>query len=176
MKNSKIQFLPTFAALFLVSSLSVSALAAPKITEVNYYSSLRSNETNVRAGPGQNYPIKFTFKLKGMPVRVINEYDNWLEIEDFEGQTGWLSQSLVTKKRTLMIQTKKEFINFYAKNHEKSRVIFRLENHVVVDYIECQSEKCLVKVNGKKGWISRAEVFGAADIVEKRSNNNSEEE
>lgn len=137
------------------------AQASRTINEVNYFASLRAAETNVRAGPGQNYPIKFTFKLRGLPVRVINEYDNWNEIEDFEGQTGWVTQSLLTKKRTLLIQTKNSFINMHSKNNEKSRIIFRLENNVVGDYLKCLEDWCGIKINNKKGWVQKSELFGA---------------
>ncbi len=145
----------------LFFELTTPAQASRAITEVNYFASLRAAETNVRAGPGQNYPIKFTFKLRGLPVRVINEYDNWNEIEDFEGQTGWVTQSLLTKKRTLMVRTTKTFINMHSKNNEKSRIIFRLENNVIGDYLKCLDDWCGIKVNNKKGWVPKGELFGA---------------
>jgi SH3-like domain-containing protein len=144
--------------LFLLSSPS---FASQEIVEVDYFSSLRASETNIRSGPGQNYPIKFTFKMRGIPVRVINEYDNWNEIEDYEGQTGWVSQSLLTKKRTLLIRTSKSFINMHRKNNEKSRIIFRLEKNVIGDYLKCLKDWCAIKVNGKKGWVQKSEIFGA---------------
>lgn len=140
-----------------------SSFAEQKIVPTNYFASLRANETNVRSGPGPNYPIKFTFKIKAIPVRVINEYDNWSEIEDFEGQTGWVSQSLVTKKRTLMIRTSKSFINMHSKNNEKSRILYRLENNVIGDYIKCVEDWCGVKINNKKGWIQKADLYGTDD-------------
>ena len=96
-----------------------------------------------------------------MPVRVISEYDNWNEIEDFEKQTGWVSQSLMTKKRTLMVHTTKDFVNMHSKNSEKSRVLFHLENYVVGDYLKCVEDWCSIKINGKKGWIKKADVYGA---------------
>ncbi|MBP7709478.1 MAG: SH3 domain-containing protein [Rickettsiales bacterium] len=162
-----------FALIFLIFSLlSTPALASRAITEVNYFASLRAAETNVRAGPGQNYPIKFTFKLRGLPVRVINEYDNWNEIEDFEGQTGWVTQSLLTKKRTLLVQTKNSFINMHSKNNAKSRIIFRLENNVVGDYLKCSESWCGIKVAGKKGWVQRDEVFGGDEAEETSAKKN----
>jgi len=148
-----------FYFLFFISYFSES-FAAPQIHEVNYFASLRSADTNVRSGPGQNYPIKFTFKLRGIPVRVINEYDNWNEIEDFEGQTGWVTQSLLTKKRTMMVRTTKSFINMYAKNNEKSRIFFRLENNVTGDYLKCVEDWCGIKINGKKGWVQKVDLYG----------------
>jgi len=146
--------------------LSSSAFAdLREVEEKNYFSSLRSAETNVRAGPGQNYPIKFTFKAKAVPVRVINEYDNWCEIEDYEGQSGWVSQNLLTKKRMLLVRTSKPFIDMYSKNNEKSRVIFHLENNVTGEYLKCVDNWCAIKVNDKKGWVKNGEVFGDEDEI-----------
>jgi len=144
-----------FWLFFLSDSYAVAT-----IKEVNYFSSLRSNETNVRAGPGQQYPIKFTFKLKGIPVQVISEYDNWNEIKDYDGQSGWVMQSLLTKKRTLIVQTTKNFIKLHAKNHENSRVLLHLENNVILEYIKCVENWCAVKIVNKKGWVERSDIFG----------------
>jgi SH3-like domain-containing protein len=147
-------------AVVIILVFSSPSHAAQKINEVNYFSSLRASETNVRAGPGQNYPIKFIYKLKGIPVHVISEYDNWNEIKDYEGQSGWVMQSLLTKKRTLMIRTTKSFVNLQKKNNEKSRIIFRLENNVIGDYLKCIEGWCALEVSGKKGWVRDEEVFG----------------
>ncbi len=149
--------------------LSSESFAARKIEEVNYYASFRSTETNVRAGPGQNYPIKFTYKLKGIPVRVISEYDNWNEIEDFEKQGGWVSQSLLTKKRTVLVRTKQQFIDLHNKPAEKSRVLLHLENNVVGDYLGCNENWCNIKINGKKGWVKKNSIYGVADVVDEES-------
>lgn len=144
----------------LILLLASPAFAAQKIQEVNYYASFRGNETNVRAGPGQNYPVKFTYKIKGIPVRVISEYDNWNEVEDYEKQTGWVSQSLLTKKRTAMVQINTQFINMHTKPSEKSRVIFHLENFVIVDLLGCKDSWCNIKVQGKKGWAKQGNFYG----------------
>ena len=152
--------------MIMLLAQSFSAFAALReVEEKNYFSSLRSAETNVRAGPGQHYPVKFTFKAKAVPVRVINEYDNWCEIEDYEGQSGWVSQNLLTKKRMLLVRTSKPFIDMYSKNNEKSRVIFHLENNVTSEYLKCVENWCAIKVNDKKGWVRRSEVFGDEDVV-----------
>ena len=102
-------------------------VATEKIIETNYFASLRSGETNIRSGPGQNYPIKFTFKIKAIPMKVISEYDNWNEVRDYQGQTGWVSQNLLTKKRTLMVRISEPSVNMYTKSSAKSKIIFKLE-------------------------------------------------
>ena len=162
---------------FAIIFFCLPSFASRTITEVNYFASLR-NETNVRSGPGQNYPIKFTFKLRGLPVRVISEYDNWNEIEDYEGQTGWVTQSLLTKKRTLMVRTTKSFVNMHSKNNEKSRIIFRLENNVIGDYLKCAEDWCGIKINNKTGWVQKGDLYGVdegEDVIEqKESSKNSD--
>ncbi len=148
-----------FLIFILIPNISFSQ--QKEILEVNYFASLRAGETNVRSGPGQNYPIKYTFKLKGIPVRVISEYDNWNEIEDFDGEKGWVTQSLLTKKRTLIVNTDKSFINMHKKASEKSKIIYRLENYVIGDYIKCNEKWCAIKINNDKGWVDRKDLFGA---------------
>ena len=134
---------------FLVTLLSFMLLCeqsfgAKQVSKSNYFASLRAMETNVRSGPGTNYPIKFTYKTKSIPVHVINDYDNWSEIEDYEGQSGWISQSLLTKKRTLIVRISKEYTNMYKKSNEQSRVIYHLENNVIGDYVKCVEEWCAI--------------------------------
>lgn len=144
----------------LLFAISKPAQAVEEMKAQDYFASFRSNETNVRAGPGPQYPIKFTFKLRGIPVKVINEYDNWSEIKDYDGETGWVNQNLLTKKRTIMVKTAKTFINLHSAETEKARVILRLENHVIADFIKCSGDWCGIKIEGKKGWVSRLEIWG----------------
>ena len=147
--------------LTFVLTPNISFPQQKEILEVNYFASLRASETNIRSGPGQNYPIKYTFKLKGIPVRVISEYDNWNEIEDFDGEKGWVTQSLLTKKRTLIVNTDKSFVNMHKKASEKSKIIYRLENYVIGDYLKCNEKWCSIKINNNRGWVDKKELFGA---------------
>ena len=46
------------------------------------FASLRSDEVNVRTGPGTRYPVDWVFKRKAMPVEIVAEYENWRKIRD----------------------------------------------------------------------------------------------
>ena len=141
LKNKILRFILVFIFLFETESF-----ATEKIIETNYFASLRSGETNIRSGPGQNYPIKFTFKIKAIPMKVISEYDNWNE---------------VTKKRTLMVRISEPSVNMYNKSSAKSKIIFKLENNVIGDYLGCSNNWCQIKINGKKGWVEKSHLWGA---------------
>ena len=153
----KSSFLTFFIVLYIFSQ---DIFATQQIQEVDYFASLRSNETNIRSGPGSNYPIKFTFKLRNLPVRIVSEYDNWCEIEDYEGSRGWVAQNLITKKRHLMTFSKKNIIDIHVKKNETSKVIFHLENYVIGEYLKCEESWCALKINDEKGWILSSDLYG----------------
>ena len=67
------------------------------------FASLRSDEVNVRTGPGPRYPIEWVFKRKAMPVEIVAEFENWRKIRDWQGASGWVHQSLLSGKRSFII-------------------------------------------------------------------------
>ena len=146
--------------LFPILIFSLPANAYNKPVEKNYFASLRADKVNVRAGPGSAYPIKFTYNLRKLPIKVISEYDNWSEIEDFEGSSGWINQNLITKRRTILVKTKRKSVNIYAKPSDKSKTLLRLENKVVADFLKCTYQYCAIKIAGEKGWINKKEIWG----------------
>ena len=38
----------------------------------NNFASLKYNKVNVRYGPGSDYPIKFIYKKKNFPIKIID--------------------------------------------------------------------------------------------------------
>ena len=37
----------------------------------------------MRSGPGKKFPIKFEFKQKGYPLKIVAEYNNWRKVTTF---------------------------------------------------------------------------------------------
>jgi hypothetical protein len=156
--------LTKFAIILIIFLLNSNSFATKQIEEVNYFASLRSSETNVRSGPGSNYPIKFSYKLRNIPVKIVSEYDNWYEIQDYEGEKGWVMQSLITKKRFLMTYSNNKIIDLYSKKNTNSKIIYHLENYVIGEYIDCENIWCQIKINEKKGWVLSKDLFGNNNI------------
>src|SRR5688572_21421870 len=65
--------------------------------------SLKSDNVNVRRGPGQAYEIAFTFVRAGLPVEITQEFDNWRKIRDSDGSEGWVFHSLLSGERTAIV-------------------------------------------------------------------------
>jgi SH3-like domain-containing protein len=139
-----------------------TAIDNPSGLPVPRFVSLRSDEVNLRTGPGLNYPIDWVYKRKGLPVEVIDEFDTWRQIRDFEGTEGWVHQSMIDGQRTFLIVSDEQPILFTPEDGEKSAA--RLQRGVVGDIQECgETGWCLVSVKGYRGWIRREDFFGALE-------------
>ncbi len=125
--------------------------------------SLSSDEVFVRSGPGSRYPVKWVYHRKGLPVEVILEYEIWRKIKDFEGETGWVHQSLISGKRTAMIKDGGQKVALLQKPKESGHKTAFLEPRVIVNIDKCAEKYCQVSASGYKGWVDRSKIWGIYD-------------
>lgn len=69
------------------------------------FAALRADEVNLRAGPGQRYPIQWVYHRRGLPVMIEREFDVWRLIEDTDGVKGWVHQATLVGSRDFVIPT-----------------------------------------------------------------------
>jgi SH3-like domain-containing protein len=122
------------------------------------FATLRSDETNVRVGPGSRYPIEWIFKRKAMPVEIVAEYENWRKIRDWQGAGGWVHQSLLTGRRAVTVIAREATL--YKTPSTTATAIARLETEVIGQVKSCNGEWCRVQVGAYVGWIERTKVWG----------------
>lgn len=135
-----------------VSGFNTSSLPVPR------FASLATDEVNVRTGPGLRYPIKWILTKEGLPIEIIREFDTWREIRDIEGGAGWVHKSLLSGRRTAVVEG--QIRTVYKKTSAESRPVVKLEPGVVVELDKCDEDWCFLKVSGYKGWIKREEIWG----------------
>ena len=87
--------LPTFL-FFIFYTTSVLA-------ETNYFLMLKNNKVNVRYGPSFDYPIKYVYKKKFLPVKVIDKKENFRRIIDHKKNSGWIHRSQLKKSKSLIV-------------------------------------------------------------------------
>ncbi len=63
--------------------------------ENNYFVSLKKDKVYVRYGPGKNYPIKYIYKKKFLPIKVIDKKDNFRRIIDHKKNSGWIHRIML---------------------------------------------------------------------------------
>ncbi|MEO5375281.1 MAG: SH3 domain-containing protein [Alphaproteobacteria bacterium] len=150
------------ALVLLLSGLSAPVLAAPENggLPLPRFVSLRSDEVNLRTGPGTRYPVDWTYLKRGYPVEVIAEYETWRRIRDWEGTEGWVHQSMLAGRRTLVVLGHTRSLRL-AQTDEAPPVAM-VEPGVVGELVECprESQFCRVVVSGYSGWLRRTEFWG----------------
>jgi len=67
------------------------------------YAALRSDEVNLRAGPGTRYPIQWVYKRRELPVEIQREFEVWRLVQDPDGTKGWVHQATLTGRRSFIV-------------------------------------------------------------------------
>ena len=124
--------------------------------------SLKSDEINVRRGPGQGYDVAYTFVRAGLPVEITQEFDNWRKIRDSEGSEGWVFQSLLSGERTALVAPwdAGDPLPLYSAARDDAPVIAYLQPRVVADVEECTGSWCLISGEQFRGWMEQERLWG----------------
>lgn len=120
--------------------------------------SVAGPKVNMRSGPGKNHAVLWELG-NGFPLKVIGRQGNWLKVEDFEKDTGWIYKSLVNRKPHLIV--KKERVNIRSGPGTKYRIVGQANYGVVLKTMK--TGKGWVKIqheNGLSGWVERSLVWG----------------
>ena len=144
--------------LFFIAILHKNAFASNVKMAEGVFMSLKSSEVNLRAGPNKNFITLYVYKLKYMPVKVIGEYDKWFNIVDKDGNSGWISENLVSRIRTVITLQDIQFL--YSNYSDVAIPIYRVEKNVVARLIKCKESRCKVKIGKVKGWLNKSDIWG----------------
>ena len=120
--------------------------------------SLKNNEVNLRQGPSFEYPIKFVYKKKFLPIEVLDKSETWIKIRDFENNSGWIHISQVSKKKSAI--NKKNNSVIYKKPTIFSKPVAKLEIGRLVLIKRCKVEWCKITSGGFSGWVYKNSLWG----------------
>ncbi|MGB0681289.1 MAG: SH3 domain-containing protein [Magnetovibrionaceae bacterium] len=131
--------------------------------------SLRAEEVNLRTGPGIQYPVDWVYRKRGLPMEVIAEFKTWRKVRDWQGDQGWVHQSMLTGTRGFIV-VGSEPASLLAKADPGSAPVARLEPGVVGRVVTCPApgDWCKASAQGLEGWIRRSAVWGlfSTEILE----------
>ncbi|MBO4956690.1 MAG: SH3 domain-containing protein [Rickettsiales bacterium] len=127
------------------------------------YMSLKFNEVNSRGGPNIEFPVLFTYKLRSMPVKIVGEYDKWYKIVDKDGDSGWVSEHLLSKTRTVIVTKNNQFL--YSNYNKEAYPIYKIEKNVIGKLLKCKFDRCKIKVSKIKGWVDKSAIWGIDEEI-----------
>lgn len=127
--------------------------------------SLKSGRVNSRIGPGPNYPVDWLYLKSGLPMEIIQEYDNWRRVRDADGSEGWINQSLLSGRRTAIAapwQRGKDIrIELLAEPYPDASKVAVVEPGAIGSIKACNGLWCEMTFAGHSGWLSQRLVWGA---------------
>ena len=122
--------------------------------------SIKTSRANVRFGPGENFPIKWTYLKRYWPIVLIDKFDHWKKIKTVDNTIGWMHNSQISKTVTSLVI----FSDYLRKYPEtKSKKIAFLKKQVLVEIKSCRISWCKVRVFKKKfnGWFIKNYLWKA---------------
>jgi SH3-like domain-containing protein len=123
-----------------------------------HFASLHSDKVNLRAGPGDRYPIEWIYIRKDWPVEVIAKFDHWQRVRDWEGTEGWIHEKMVTGRRDVIITGGVRALR--QAPDLGAGLVARAEPGVVARLDECRGEWCRIEAGEVIGWVQRSDIWG----------------
>lgn len=120
--------------------------------------SLKSDQANIRTGPGKRYPITWRYQRKGMPVKIVNEYKHWRQVETPDGEKGWMHKSVLSGARMAMVMVKAAELR--DKPNPTTEIKAKLMKHVIVRLEGCRRNWCEVQYKNIEGWLEKSSLWG----------------
>ena len=125
--------------------------------ENSKFLSLKNDKVNVRYGPGLNFPIKFIYNKKFLPIKIIDSKENFRRIIDHKKNSGWIHISQLRKANSIIVLEDKIV---FKKNSKFSKPLFKLEKGRLVQIKKCISKWCKIKTENYLGWLQINNVWG----------------
>ena len=128
--------------------------------EKNYFLILKNTKVNVRYGPGFDYPIKYVYKKKNLPIKIIDKKENFRRIIDFKKNSGWIHISQLKKGKSFILL---EDQLLFSKPTIYSKPILKIAKGRLLLIKKCKKKWCKVKTEKYIGWIKAINVWGSVN-------------
>lgn len=137
-------------------SLGKSGLPLPRFV------SLKTDRVNVRRGPSSQHDVSWVFTRKELPVEIIAEFEHWRRVRDSDGEEGWIYQSLLAGRRTVMVAPwrKNNNVPLLDEPSATSGKVALVAGGVVGRVRSCDGQWCRVTVSDYDGYIEQAMLWG----------------
>tara|TARA_Y100000591_G_C21301981_1_gene436831 strand:+ start:19 stop:468 length:450 start_codon:yes stop_codon:yes gene_type:complete len=118
---------------------------------------LKKDKVNVRYGPNFESDIKYVYKKINLPLKQIDEKENFRRIIDYKNNSGWIHISQL-KKSNSVITTKDKVL--FKKPSTYSKPIALIKEGRLLMLKKCEKKWCRVFSNNYEGWIKNKDIWG----------------
>ena len=139
-----------FSTIFLIVIVFATLANAERLA-------ISATEANIRSGPGVDHEVLWKVE-KYFPILVIEKSGQWFYFQDFEGDKGWVHQSLVGNIPAVV--TDSEACNIRSGPGTNFQILFTVEKGVPFKVLERKDAWIHIEhADGDKGWIHKSLVW-----------------
>jgi SH3-like domain-containing protein len=142
----------------LIMSCSGATAAPGDKDKVLRYVSQRSDKANMREGPSYAHRVLWEYRHRGYPFAVIAEFDIWRRVRAPDGTIGWMSHSMLSDQRTVLVTGKGQAQLF--EEPDGGKVVALAEPGAIARLRACTRDACRVQGKGVDGWIAKSRIWG----------------
>jgi SH3-like domain-containing protein len=124
------------------------------------FAALRSDEVNMRAGPGTRYRIDWVYKRRDLPVEIEREFDVWRWVRDPDGVQGWVHQATLMGRRDFIVQNADATLRREASDTASPVAILKSGVIGRIRACEAGSAWCEVQTGSYRGFLRRTQFWG----------------
>ncbi len=139
--------------------LILLTLSFPLMTHAKEtFLSLKKDKVNVRYGPSFDSPIKFIYKKINLPIKQIDNKENWRRVIDLKNNSGWIHRSQLKSINSIIPLDDKIL---FSKPSSFSRPIAKIKKGRVLLLLKCEKKWCKIKTSKFKGWVKTENIWGS---------------
>ena len=139
--------------------LCLSVLGVQLLNAEEKFLSLKKSKTNVRYGPGLDYPIKYIYRKVNLPVKQIDKKENWRRVIFLDNNSGWIHLSQLKPSNSIITIGEKIL---FKKPSIFSEPLAKLEKGRLLVIKKCEEDWCNVITYKYTGWIKTKDIWGSA--------------
>lgn len=163
LKSAFIIVIMFFSNVYAKDELENTNISRGRVTNLPLprFVTLKGEKTYMRLGPGKDYGLLWIYQKKGLPVEIIEEYEQWRRVRDLDGSEGWIHQSVLSGRR--MVITLEGTHNLYENPNTDSDIVAMIEGNTIISPEECNKYYCFVNHSEFSGWIEKSVLYGVYD-------------
>lgn len=120
--------------------------------------SLKKNKVNVRYGPGFNFQVKYVYNKINLPIKQIDQKENFRRIIDLKNNSGWIHVSQLKKSNSIISLDDKIL---FTKPTVFSKPLAKIKKGRLLVIKKCSNNWCKITSNEFNGWIEAKNIWGS---------------
>ena len=120
--------------------------------------SVATDNAKVHAEAGEKSPVLWVLGA-GFPLNVMDDQGDWLKVQDYVGDTGWIAAPQTDRKPHMIV--KADLVEIRSGPSKRFKLVGRANNGVVFQTVKVKTSWVKVKhQSGLTGWIDRSQLWG----------------